>query len=231
MEENKIKIRTRPPVSPSPILEEETESAWDAYGRPDDSQEIREKTEEISDLMQEAEEASPDQFDMWNHPKLQGFLSFVEQKIKEMQEYAKLSKELDILTFNEVNDKLANHYEVYLSMLSLYNVAIIEQKREEAMYQEWFDEKYLLIRKRENTASLSANKWLSKNEIDSMVRIENKEEYRKKYASLIASQRQSAFLLRLRDSWESQKYSLQTISKNMQTEYRNSHLSDSSEWG
>lgn len=220
---NKITLRTR-------STPQEESDGWDAYDSLDNSTEIAEHSEAISDLMKEAEDIPPDQLDMWSHPKVQGFLSFVEMKIKEMQEYARLSKELEILTFSEVNLKLANHYEVFLSLLSLYNVAIMDKEREAMNYQEWFDEQYLKIRRRENTVGLSANKWLSQKEIESMVRVENKEDYQKKKIATIASERQVAFLLRLRDSWESQKYALQTISKNMQIEYRNSHMSDSSQW-
>lgn len=166
--------------------------------------------------------------DIWSHPKLQGFLSFVEMKIKEMEEYARISRNFNTLTFDEVNSALGKHYTTFLSLLSLYNIAVVEMEREKARFQEWFDEKYISVRKRENHPSLSAQKWLSQKEIEAMVRVENKGKFREGSAAVLASERQVAFLRRLVDSWESHKFALQTMSKNLQTEFNSAHMSDNS---
>ena len=169
---------------------------------------------------------SADQYDMWSHPKILGYLSFIEMKIKEMEEYAQISKNFNSLTFNEVNNALGNYYTIYLSLLSLYHVAYAEMEREGVRYQQWFDEEYIKIRRRENNPALSAQKWLSQKEIEAMVRVEHKQKYQELKAALVASERQTAFLRRLLDSWEGHKFALQTMSKNLQTEYGGAHLSD-----
>jgi hypothetical protein len=184
--------------------------------------------QELTNLVEEKKkEKEPNSWgDLWNHPKIQGYLSFVESKIREMEEYAQITRNYDSLSFDDVNRSLSSFYTIYLSLLSLYHIATIELEKETLIYQQWFDELYIKIRGRENNPKLSAQKWLSQKEIEAMVKVEHKEEYFEHKSRLIAAERQAAFLRRLVDSWEGHKFTLQTLSKNLQKEYDNSNLAD-----
>lgn len=156
---------------------------------------------------------------IWDHPKLQGFFSFVENKIKQMQKYSHTVKDFNNITFFELNTALGNHFDVYISLVSLYNVAEVERESAEQDFQIWWDDLYVKKRALVNPGNVSAQKWASTREIEAMVRVENKDDYKEKYMSLVAARRQVQFLRRLLEGWQDFKFALQTMSKNMQTEY------------
>lgn len=176
---------------------------------------------DVDELMS-FEKDSDDQDSIWDHPQLQGFFSFVEKKLEQMHKYSKAVKDVNNITFFELNEALANHYDVHTTLVGLYNTAAVELEVIEMQFQEWFDEKYVNKRKSVNSTSISAQKWASAKEIESMVRVENKEEYKQRWTKVIAMRRQVKFIQRLLEGWEGFKFSLQTMSKNMQVQYRDS---------
>jgi len=210
-----------------PVRGKKDDDAWDTY------LEHKEREEEKKNPLKNQPapldldkvftdlESSDDQelSSIWDHPKLQGFFSFVENKIKQMQEYSRSVKDFNNVTFFELNQTIANHFDVYLSLVSLYNVAEIEREAVEQDFQTWWDELYVKKRGQVNAHSLSAQKWASAKEIEAMVRVDNKQEYKERYMGVVAARRQVQFLRRLIEGWQDFKFALQTMSKNMQTEY------------
>ncbi|MCA1806336.1 MAG: hypothetical protein LC687_00430 [Actinobacteria bacterium] len=179
-------------------------------------------TSGISDVLDELEKGDASLPTIWDHPKLQGFFSFVENKIKQMHSHSRAVKDFSNVTFFELNQTLANHFDVYISLVALYNVAEVEREAEEQDFQTWWDDLYVKKRAVVNAHSLSAQKWASSKEIEAMVRVDHKDEYKDRYMGVVAARRQVQFLRRLIEGWSDFKFALQTMSKNMQTEYMNS---------
>ncbi len=178
-------------------------------------------TSGISEVLDELEKGDVPAESIWDHPKLQGFFSFVENKIKQMHGHSKAVKDFNNVTFFELNQTLANHFDVYTSLVALYNVAEVERESEEQDFQTWWDDLYVKKRAMVNSHSLSAQKWASSKEIEAMVRVDHKAEYKDRYMGVVAARRQVQFLRRLIEGWSDFKFALQTMSKNMQTEYMN----------
>lgn len=220
-------IPTRKPAKNDTAPSGKEVDAWETFAAQYDAQnnplKDMNKTQEVTPDMDEVlQDLDSDEniTSLWDHPKLQGFFSFVETKIKQMQEHTTKIKDIQNLTFLELNQALANHFDVYMSLVSLYNVAEIERAATEQDFQTWWDDKYVEKRKKVNPTHMSAQKWASTKEIEAMVRVENKEEYKEKHIAVVAAQRQMKFLQRLMEGWQDFKFALQTISKNVQTEYR-----------
>jgi hypothetical protein len=153
------------------------------------------------------------------------FLIFVEDQIDKMKRYSKLGDNGNI-TFLELNQALCNYEQIYLTLIGLYNVSNIELKRKQEEFDDWYAEKYLLIRSRENPREVSAQKWSSQKEIEMMVRKEHQFLYSAWKEDILILERKVAFLRRLLESWQSQQWILNTLSKNIQAESSASTLSD-----
>lgn len=204
-----------------------SEDAWERYAQEFDKNQtpnpLEDKMEppEVPDIDElfsfEKDEESGS---IWDHPQLQGFFSFVETKLDQMHKYASTVKDVNNITFYELNEALANHYDVHTSLVGLYNTADVEREVIEMDFQAWFDEKYMDMRKKMNPTSVSAQKWSSAKEIEAAVRVEYKDEYKQRYLKVVAARRQTKFIQRLLEGWEGFKFSLQTMSKNIQTQYR-----------
>jgi len=212
-----------------PVKEKTEQDAWEEFAAQYEEQtnplkdmaKAADITPDIDSVLQDLDkDDSPSS--LWDHPKLQGFFSFVETKIKQMQEHTVRIKDINNLTFFQLNQALANHFDVYMSLVSLYNIAEIEREATEQDFQTWWDELYVQKRSKVNAPSLSAQKWASSREIEAMVRVDNKEEYKERHIAVVAARRQMKFLQRLMEGWQDFKFALQTISKNVQTEYNNS---------
>ena len=157
---------------------------------------------------------------IWDNPKLQGFFSFVSTKIDQMADFKRDIQDINSVTFHQLNAALYNHNETYNALVSLYNVAAIEEDAVKLDFQLWFDELYTKMRARLNPPNLSSQKWASTREIESAVRTENKEEFKQRRMNVIAAERQTAFCRRLMEGWDGMKFNLNTISKNQQAQFR-----------
>jgi len=145
------------------------------------------------------------------------FLQFVEEQIAKMKEYASLGSGRSI-TFVELNEALCNYEQVYLTLISMYNVINIEFQRATEDFDDWYADKFLSIRSRENAKDMSAQKWASQKELEWMVRKEFNFDYRARKDNLMTLERKVAFFRRLLESWQAQQWILNTLSKNIATE-------------
>lgn len=199
-----------------------TDDAWDTYAIEVETREaakakdaLTSKPDAILDFM-DAKTADS----IWDHPRLQGFFSFVETKIDQIAELRNNIRDINSVTLQELNVAMFNHNETYNSLVGLYNIAATEEEAVKLDFQLWFDELYVKARVRLNPSSVSAQKWASSKEIEAHVRVENKDEYKKRRMDVIAAERQTAFVRRLMEGWDGVKFSLNTISKNQQVQYR-----------
>ena len=154
------------------------------------------------------------------------FIKFVQTQIEKLQQYTQLGTKKEI-TFNELNSFLLSYNTIFLSLVGIYNIAKIEYLKEQEDFDNWFSEKFIIIRNRENPKELSATKWASQKEIEYMVRQEYKSEYVPRKSKLLLMERKASFFRRLIDIWTSQQYILSTLSKNLQTELSLSSFPDS----
>ena len=141
----------------------------------------------------------------------QEFIAFVEDQIQKMRKHSKLGDDGNI-TFLDLNRALTSFEQIYLTLIGLYNITNIEFQREQERYDDWYAERFLNIRARENPKDLTAQKWSSTKEIEMMVRREYNFEFKGRKESLLILERKVAFLRRLLEAWQSQQFILNTLS-------------------
>lgn len=144
----------------------------------------------------------------------EAFLDFVQTQIQKLQEYSRIGADKEI-SFYELNNALCNYQSIYLTLLSLYNVAKIDHAKQKENFEDWFADKYIDIRRRENRTDISAQKWVSQRELELMVRKEFRGEYHMYNDMVLVAEHKVAFLRRLLEGWTSQQYILATLSKNL----------------
>lgn len=147
----------------------------------------------------------------------QTFYAFVNEQIELVKKYSLLGKN-GFLTFEQLNKALSTWGDTNAALISLYNIAKMEHSKEQEDFDDWYAQKYLLIREIENPKSAPHSKWASQKEIDMIVRTQYAEEYRSRKKTLLVKEHQVSFLRRLLESWTTQQFILSTLSKNLQAE-------------
>lgn len=142
------------------------------------------------------------------------FLQFVNTQIQKLQEYSRFGADKEI-SFYELNNALCNYQNIYLTLLSLYNVAKIDHTKKKEEFEDWYADRYIDIRRRENRTDMSAQKWVSQKELELMVRKEFKMEYHEYNDAVLVADHKVSFLRRLLEGWQNQNYILSTLSKNL----------------
>lgn len=154
----------------------------------------------------------------------QDYIEFVQEKIKEMKSTARLIREGQVIPAR-LNTCLAQYTEVNLMLVAEYQNQKTEHKRLEELFQLWWDKKFIASRNLLNE-DRAKTKFASKAEIDSQTRIDNEKEYVEKKRELSESESRVRFMLRLIDSWKSQKDILVNLSQNMRTEMKALYVED-----
>jgi hypothetical protein len=144
------------------------------------------------------------------------FYDFVNGQITEIRRYLEI--DLNNITLDQLNRKLANYSIVHVSLLSLKTFANSELKKKKFEFDMWYAEKFVFIRSRENRIDLSAQKWLGQKEIEYMMFSEFKEEYKKYHSEFQSIDEKMNFLDGLIKAWETHNFALGSISKNLQIE-------------
>lgn len=145
------------------------------------------------------------------------FLEYVQEKLAEIRKYSQLGKD-GMLTFFDLNQALSEYQNTNLTLIALHAIARNEFKRSEEEFEDWYAEKYVLVREVENPKSISPGKWASQKEIEYLVRTQYSKEFKEKKHELNLKESQIAFLRRLCESWSSQNFILSNLSKNLQSE-------------
>lgn len=141
-------------------------------------------------------------------------IEFVENQITKMRQYAKLGNGQEA-TFYEVNEALMSYQNTLLALLAMHNTAKIEHMRAKEAFDDWFAQKYILIREEANPRSLSAQKWYSQKEIEMMVRQQYNNDYKRLSWNLTLTEQQLSFLRRLLEGWNTHQYILTQLSRNL----------------
>lgn len=144
----------------------------------------------------------------------QRLIEFVENQITKMRQYAKLGNGQEA-TFYEVNEALMSYQNTLLALLAMHNTAKIEYMRAKETFEDWFAQKYILVREEVNPRSLSAQKWYSQKEIEMMVRHQHNSEYKRLSWNLNLTEQQLSFLRRLLEGWGTHQYILTQLSRNL----------------
>ena len=143
-----------------------------------------------------------------------------------MKEYSHIGSDKEI-SFHELNSALCNYQLIYLTLLSLYNVAKIDHTKKKEEFDDWYADKYIDIRHRENRSDMSAQKWVAAKELEMLVRKEFKEEYRALNDEVLVADHKVSFLRRLLESWQTQQYVLSQLSKNIIAEVGSTNTENS----
>jgi len=148
-------------------------------------------------------------------------LEYVEKQIDRMRKYMSFTEGQP--SFFELNSALSGYGDMNCSLISLDVLAKADYQKAKNNYDEFVAEKYIIIRRENNLQSLSAQKWLSTQEIMYLVQSDARwvDEYRRLRDEMNAAEKKVAFCRRMLDNLESFKYNLGVLSKNVQAEVMN----------
>ena len=148
-------------------------------------------------------------------------IEFVENQINKMRKYMTFSEGQP--SFFELNSALSSYGDMNCSLISLDVLAKEEHQRAKNEYDEFIAEKYSQIRKENNLQSISAQKWLSTQELMYLVQSDPRlvMEYRRLRDEVNAAEKKVAFCRRLLDNLSDFKFNLGVLSKNVQAEVMN----------
>ena len=145
------------------------------------------------------------------------FFEFVQEQISKMKEATRLGTNKEI-SFIELEYALKGYSQVYISLLSMYNIARIDLQREKERYNAWYSAKYVAVRGEVNKPELTAQKWASTKEIEHIVISLNPEEYQAQRNTYLEKESKVDFLSGLIDMWKSHQFILSTLSSNIRAE-------------
>lgn len=146
------------------------------------------------------------------------FIEFVSLQIDKFKNHAEIIKNPDALSLSDLNRALADYSVIKSSLLFLQAMARVEARKQKELFEDWFSEKYLMIRNRENPKNLTAQKWAGQKELERMVRVEYNFEYKGFKDKMDMAEIREDFLGRMLEAWNNHQYILGQLSKNLQTE-------------
>jgi hypothetical protein len=144
----------------------------------------------------------------------QRLVEFVDKQINDMQSRIQLGNGHEP-SFSEVNDALMSYQDTHLALLSMYHNSKFEHARAKERFDEWFAEKYMMMREELNPRSLSAQKWVSQKEIEMAVRNRYKKEFSELNWNITLADQQLSFMRRMLDNWGQYAFILNQLSKNL----------------
>jgi len=153
----------------------------------------------------------------------QAFVEYVQTKLAEMQRYSRLGND-GHLTFFDLNRALMEHGNINLSLTALYAIARNEHKKLEEEFEDWYAEKFIYIKDLEAAPKNKGEKWATQKEIEMIVRVKYKEDYKRRKHELNLKESQLSFLRRTCETWERQSFILNSLSKNLQSEVGSLHF-------
>ena len=150
-------------------------------------------------------------------------LAFVDEQIQRMRSYTSLGGGTGNLTFFELNEALKDYSSINCSYIALDVLCKEELQKAKDAYDDFIAEHYTIVRTENNLQSLSAQKWLSTQEIMYLVQSDPRwrDEYKRLRQELSEAEKKVAFCRRMLDNLESYKYNIGTLSKNIVAEVTN----------
>lgn len=160
---------------------------------------------------------------------MKDYITYIEEQLKIFRKDVNVIDE----SINEVTPLLLNtSLAIYTVVSSALNAEYQRKKKElrtvNNNFQSWWDEKYIITRRRLNPDSAPKAKWLSKGEIESELRYEYKKEYLEWRNTLDDLEMSKSFVLRLLGQWDTHSKILNTLSYNMQSELKALELGEMS---
>jgi hypothetical protein len=146
------------------------------------------------------------------------FMAFVAEEIDKYKRHAEIVKNPDNISLSDLNHALAEYSTVRATLISIHAIAQTETRKYKEQFEDWFSEKYVLIRNRENPKNSPAAKWAGQKEIERIIRYEFPFEFKALKELMDMSGLREAFLERMIESWSNHQFILNQISKNIQTE-------------
>jgi len=157
---------------------------------------------------------------MLNDSMISQFDEYIKTTIDEYMEVAQLIQDNQV-TPSSVNLALAKYQELNLKLIAGYQRAKIENANKQNEYQQWYDEKFIKARKTLSAELESKKLKISVAEIETLTRVENKDEYYKWKTELSISEYKESFMRRLVEQYKKWDSVLLTISSNMRSELKN----------
>ena len=147
----------------------------------------------------------------------EAFLAFIQDTITTMKAHTKIGGGKDP-NFFELQSVLYSYQDVRWDLDKKVNQARLEFQYEKEDFDQWFAEEFVRVRARENRPDLAASKWVGAREIEYMVRAENARAYRIKRNALNEVEQRYEFLKDIKESWDSFRFTLSTLSNNLRSE-------------
>ena len=152
------------------------------------------------------------------------YIEFVNDHVARYHQYTELVRDAIEITPEVINTALVNYGKVYDMLIAEYYRKKADLKEVQMNYEEWWDDKFCTVRRDINKYDVAGTKWLSKQEIESEVRNQNKEEYKKWQSQLFKAEQESNFLSRKLEQWKKLDNILINISFNMRSELKSLSL-------
>ena len=151
-------------------------------------------------------------------PPDERLLSFVEEQIERMKKYTFLGNGAP--QFWELNEALCNYSTMNCGLISLDVMAKEELQEAKNRYDEFVAEKYTTVRNENNLQSISAQKWLSTQEIMYLVQSDPRWifEYRALRDEMNAAEKKVAFCRRMLDNMSTYSIILNRLCRNVEVE-------------
>lgn len=155
-------------------------------------------------------------------------IEFVETQIDKMKKYTYIGNGQP--SFFELNNALCEYSNMNCALISLDVLAKEEYQKAKNAYDEFIAEKYTIIRNEHNLQSISAQKWLSTQEIMYLVQSDKRWvfEYKALRDEVNSTEKKVAFCRRLLENMNDFKFNIAVLSKNVQAEVLNLNATTSS---
>lgn len=145
-------------------------------------------------------------------------LEFASSQIEKMSSAASVGNVDGQPGFFELNRALADWQTVNLGLITIYAVAKTEYARTVEEFEDWYSEKYILVRDEMNPRSLTPTKWYGAKEIEMQVRVRFRDEFHRFERAKVEADQKISLIRRLLDSWSSHHFVLSRLSKNVEAE-------------
>ena len=150
--------------------------------------------------------------------EIENFYTFIQSTIQRYGDLAVVGRDSQNLTFVELNDALQAWERVWLGITGLKTQAKVELAHKNEEFENWFANRYIILRNELNPRTLQTSKWYSQKEVEMEVRVKFADEMNAWKKELILLEQKVEFLRRVSDGWDGHRWNLSALSKNLQAE-------------
>lgn len=146
------------------------------------------------------------------------FINFVSKHLQKMDKKLLFDGE-HAPSLAVLNNCLSDHSHVMLALTGLYEQNRWDKTQAQDDFDTWYAEKFIEVRTEVNKDDLAKSKWYTKEEIDYMIKVKYKKEYKAMKDAVNLAESKRSFLQRLVDGWNSYQFILTQLSRNSIAEY------------